>query len=85
MKKIKIENAKEIFKANKLKCDNCEKQIKEDFCYFDKNGVCCVKCLNKDSHENKVKFECAVCGCYFWVDDRNKFECLNCKDKEKLL
>ena len=24
------------------------------------------------------KFECGDCGCYFWVDDRNKFDCPNC-------
>ena len=29
--------------------------------------------------KDKVKFECDKCGCYFWVDDRNSFECPNCK------
>ncbi len=28
--------------------------------------------------ENKEKFECADCGCYFWVEDRNNFKCPNC-------
>ena len=27
---------------------------------------------------NKEKFECGDCGCYFWVKDRNKFDCPNC-------
>ena len=31
---------------------------------------------------DKVKFECDKCGCYFWVEDRNNFECPNCKTKE---
>ena len=29
--------------------------------------------------ENKVKFECGDCGCYFWVEDRNNFNCPCCK------
>jgi len=24
------------------------------------------------------KFECGDCGCYFWVEDRNDFDCPNC-------
>lgn len=28
-----------------------------------------------------VKYECLDCGCYFWVENRNNFECPNCKDK----
>ena len=31
--------------------------------------------------ENKVKFECGDCGVYYWVEDRNNFECPNCEDK----
>ena len=27
------------------------------------------------------KFECADCGCYFWVEDRNNFDCPNCEQK----
>ena len=34
------------------------------------------------SHEGKEKFECGDCGCYYWVDDRNDFDCPNCEDKE---
>ena len=30
--------------------------------------------------KNKVKFECGDCGCYFWVEDRNNFNCPNCFD-----
>ena len=29
------------------------------------------------------KFECDLCGCYFYVEDRNDFECPNCKEREK--
>tara|TARA_Y100000310_G_C20620482_1_gene783006 strand:- start:1155 stop:1274 length:120 start_codon:yes stop_codon:yes gene_type:complete len=29
--------------------------------------------------EGKEKFECGTCGCYFWVEDRNKFGCVNCE------
>jgi len=53
MKKIKIENARETFKAKKLKCDYCEKQIKENICFFDKNGVCCVKCIDVKYFESE--------------------------------
>ena len=27
----------------------------------------------------KVKFECMDCGCYFYVKDRNNFDCPNCQ------
>jgi len=27
------------------------------------------------------KFECGDCGCYYWVNDRDNFECPNCQDK----
>ena len=29
--------------------------------------------------EDKEKFECADCGCFYWVKDRDEFECPNCK------
>lgn len=32
---------------------------------------------------NREKFECSECGCYFWVIDRNEFECPNCESKKK--
>lgn len=32
------------------------------------------------SQENLEKFECGVCGCYFWVEDRNDFNCPNCEE-----
>ena len=32
--------------------------------------------------KNKEKFECNECGCYYWVKDRNKFDCPNCEDKK---
>lgn len=37
------------------------------------------------SHEDKVKFECGDCGCYYWVNDRNNFVCPNCEDKKVCL
>jgi len=32
--------------------------------------------------EEKIdeKFECGDCGCYYWVADRNEFNCPNCND-----
>lgn len=27
---------------------------------------------------NKEKFDCGDCGCYYWVEDRNDFNCSNC-------
>ena len=27
------------------------------------------------------KFECGDCGCYFWVENRNDFDCPNCELK----
>jgi len=32
--------------------------------------------------KDKVKYECVDCGCFFWVEDRNDFECPNCKGSE---
>lgn len=37
--------------------------------------------MNKKQQE---KFECMDCGCFFWVDNRNGFECPNCKEKQQL-
>ena len=25
------------------------------------------------------KFECFDCGCYYWVNDRDEFQCPNCE------
>jgi len=30
------------------------------------------------------KFECDECGCYYYVDDRDDFECPNCEDMEQI-
>lgn len=27
----------------------------------------------------KEKFECFDCGCYYWVNDRDDFQCPNCE------
>jgi len=37
--------------------------------------------MNNEKSEETEKFECYKCGCYFWVKDRNNFECPNCKNK----
>ena len=37
----------------------------------------------KDLKEGEEKFECGYCGCYFWVEDRNNFDCPNCEDKKE--
>lgn len=28
---------------------------------------------------NTEKFECADCGCFYWVEDRSNFDCPNCE------
>ena len=33
--------------------------------------------------EAKEKFECADCGCFYWVKDRDNFDCPNCEQKIK--
>jgi tRNA(Ile2) C34 agmatinyltransferase TiaS len=33
--------------------------------------------------DNLEKYECEKCGCYFWVKDRNNFECPNCKERNR--
>jgi len=40
--------------------------------------------MNDSKYDRKLndeleKFECDQCGCYFWVDDRNNFDCPNCE------
>jgi transcription elongation factor Elf1 len=49
-----------------FKCFNCGEDIRSCICDF-------------DGKEDKVKFECSICGCYFWVNDRNTFQCPNCE------
>ena len=55
-----------------------------DSCNYDE----IIQELVRDQVENisksdKEKFECDVCSCYFWVEDRNNFECPNCEAKKK--
>jgi len=33
----------------------------------------------QDEEHSLNKFECFKCGCYFWVKDRNNFDCPNCE------
>jgi len=35
--------------------------------------------------KDKEKFECADCGCFYWVEDRSNFECPNCYEDKKEL
>ena len=28
------------------------------------------------------KFECGDCGCFYWVVDRNNFDCPNCEQTD---
>jgi len=36
-----------------------------------------------EGNEQKLqKFECAECGVFYWVEDRDEFECPNCQEKE---
>jgi hypothetical protein len=37
----------------------------------------------EDNKENKEKFVCDECGCFFWVESRNEFECPNCNHIKK--
>ena len=30
--------------------------------------------------KQKEKFECYECGVYYWVNDRDDFDCPNCED-----
>ena len=29
--------------------------------------------------KEQEKFECADCGCFYWVEDRSNFDCPNCE------
>tara|TARA_R110000787_G_scaffold140299_1_gene253847 strand:+ start:213 stop:485 length:273 start_codon:yes stop_codon:yes gene_type:complete len=34
--------------------------------------------------KEQEKFECADCGCFYWVEDRSNFDCPNCESLMKL-
>jgi len=36
---------------------------------------------NNQPCEGLEKFECGDCGCYFWVENRNSFNCPNCFER----
>jgi rubrerythrin len=31
------------------------------------------------------KFECFDCGCYYWIIDRNDFQCPNCEQNDNYI
>tara|TARA_R110000824_G_scaffold201976_1_gene386160 strand:+ start:186 stop:380 length:195 start_codon:yes stop_codon:yes gene_type:complete len=35
-----------------------------------------------EHQEEKEKFECDECGCYYYTDDRDDFDCPNCEDMD---
>tara|TARA_R100000656_G_C3950173_1_gene128317 strand:+ start:866 stop:991 length:126 start_codon:yes stop_codon:yes gene_type:complete len=34
--------------------------------------------------KDQEKFECADCGCFYWVNDRDEFECPNCEQLKEI-
>ena len=34
--------------------------------------------------KDQEKFECADCGCFYWVKDRDEFECPNCEQLKEI-
>jgi site-specific DNA-methyltransferase (adenine-specific) len=40
-----------------------------------------IQLINDDCLKAMDKFECADCGCYFMVEDRNSFICPNCNNE----
>lgn len=33
------------------------------------------------AHKHKEKYECHLCGVYYWVEDRDDFDCPNCTNE----
>ena len=68
----------------KLVCSECGEMV-EDREEFDLNLELCMECSIQWSKDNNCsgefveKFECDCCGVYFWVEDRDDFECPNCE------
>ncbi len=63
-------------------CQHCGKKVQEDD--FDDDLEFCRECSIEDCVMNNTsgtfveKFECRDCGAYYYVEDRNDFECPNC-------
>ena len=64
--------------------DNYEENGEEDFLEWFKMELQFYETKLEDENLNKEKFECMDCGCYFWVNDRNDFECPNCEYYKEL-
>ena len=41
-----------------------------------------IKKLKITNLFGKEKFECDDCGCYYWVEDRDDFDCPNCEEND---
>lgn len=63
-------------------CQNCNKKVQEE--NFDDDLEFCKECSiehctdNNESGPFVEKFECQDCGVYYYVENRNNFECPNC-------
>lgn len=63
-------------------CENCSKEVNYDD--WDKDEHICRECSIEYCQNNNCsgpfveKFECPDCGVYYWVENRNEFECPNC-------
>ena len=58
-------------------CLNCYANV------ADKNEIFCHEECRDEWHENNPdyeKYECNECGVYYWVIDRDTFECPNCEE-----
>lgn len=54
-----------------------------DFNYQDWHEATYQNCDDPTEHDEEEKFECDDCGCYYYVDDRDDFDCPNCEDMEQ--
>ena len=82
MKKEIIEELEETFV-----CEECGKRVSEE--EFDTELDICMECSIEECTNNNhsgmfvEKFECTQCGVYYWVEDRDSFDCPNCKISEE--
>ena len=67
-------------------CTSCGTRVDKNDCDYDTDLDLCVDCSIKYCTDNNVsgsfveKFECEDCGIYYWVEDRDDFDCPNCED-----
>ena len=56
----------------------------KNFSYEDWHKATYQHCEDPTEYQGEEeKFECDECGCYYYVDDRDDFECPNCEDMEQ--